>query len=84
MAFTIYIKNIGGRKFNRYYHNWEKAQQQLQEDLQDLQNSGSTITGHKDSMNVAKGWYDYSYTLRTDEGETAELTLVDGYFSDEE
>ena len=82
MAFTIYCKNIGGRKFNRYYQNWENAKNQLESDLSDLVKSGCKITSHRDSMNVAKGWYDYDYSLITDEGESAELSLIEGYFAD--
>lgn len=82
MAFTIYCKNIGGRKFDRYYQNWENAKTQLESDLSDLVKSGCKITSHRDSMNVAKGWYDYDYSLITDEGESAELSLIEGYFAD--
>ena len=82
MAFTIYCKNIGGRKFNRYYQNWENAKKQLESDLSDLVNRGCKITSHRDRMNVAKGWYDYDYSLVTDEGEDAELSLVENYFAD--
>ena len=83
MAFIIYCKNIGGRKFDRYYHKWENAKEMLMSDLNDLVNSGCKITSHRDRMNVAKGYYEFDYTLITDEGETACLTLMNGYFGDE-
>ncbi len=82
MAFIIYRKNIGGRIFDRYYQQWESAKNQLQSDLNDMLKNGCKITSHVDEMNVAKGWYDYYYTLKTNYQENAELSLVTGYFQD--
>ena len=83
MALFVYCKNIGGRKFNTYYHHWENAKNQLETDLAEMLQSGGKITSHRDGMNVAKGWYDYDYTIITHRGETGELSIIQAFYRDD-
>ena len=81
--FTIYRKIVGGRKFDRYFLQWDNAEALLEEERADLLKSGWKQLSHRDRMNVEKGFYLYDYTLQTPDGEDAELTLLDGFFADE-
>lgn len=80
--FTIYCKNVGGRKFDRYFRSWEKAKEKLEEERTSLLQRGWEEIGHRNFMNGAKGFYVFDYTLKSTDGESATLSLVDGYFSD--
>lgn len=80
--FTIYRKIVGGRKFDRYFRSWDRAEEELEKERHDLLESGWKEISHRNRMNVEKGFYLYDYTLKTPKGEDAELTLLDGFFSD--
>lgn len=80
--FTIYCKNVGGRKFDRYFRSWENAKALLMQECDALLKSGCTFVAKTDRMNSAKGFYEFQYDLLTPEGESATLSLIDGHFSD--
>lgn len=80
--FTIYRKDVGGRKFDRYFHKWENAEKVLEEELADLLKSGWKQTEHRDYFKCEKGYYIFYYALKTPKGEDAVLTLMNGYFAD--
>jgi hypothetical protein len=80
--FTIYCKNVGGRKFDRYFRSWENAKALLTEELNDVLNHGWEITRKRDRMNASKGFYEFQYDLVTPDGEEATFSLVDAYFND--
>ena len=80
--FTIYCKNVGGRKFDRYFRSWENAKNLLMQECDDLLKSGCKFCMKIDGMNSAKGFYEFQYDLITPDGEGVTLALIDGYFSD--
>ena len=80
--FTIYCKNVGGRKFDRYFRSWENAKNLLTQECNDLLKSGCTFVAKTDRMNSAKGFYEFQYDLITPDGEEVTLSLIDGHFSD--
>ena len=80
--FTIYCYNVGGRKFDRYFRSWERAKEELEKELKNLLKDSWTQLAHSDYFNAAKGFYVFGYTLKTTDGETAVLSLIDGYFID--
>lgn len=83
--FTILIKRVGNRRFDRYYKNWENAQNAMEyEEVADFLNSGYMIKNRIDRMNKEKGFYEYEVTLTKENEEEVSLALVDGFFMDEE
>lgn len=82
--FTILIKRVGNRRFDRYYKNWENAQNAMEyEEVADFLNSGYIIKNRIDRMNNEKGFYEYEVTLTKENEEEVSLALIDGYFMDE-
>lgn len=83
--FTIYSYNVGGRNRDRYYHLWREAAKALKKEVDHLVNeSGWKIIRKISRMNNSKGIYEYQFELVTPEGETAILSLKDGFFEDED
>ncbi len=80
--FTIYCKNVGGRRFDRYFHKWENAEKVLEEERADLLKSGWKQIDHRDYFNYEKGYEVFDYTMKTPDGEDVCLTLMHGYFID--
>ena len=90
--FSIYSKRVKspkygeGTPFDRYFHKWENAQKEMDEEVDEWLKEGAKIVRSWDEMNVAKGFYVYQKNLiwETEEG-TYEGTfaVVDGYFQDE-
>ena len=82
--FAIYCKNVGGRIHDRYFKNYHKAKVELEADVERMCDiCHAKITERIDRMNVAKGFYEYEVRMTLDNGETASLAIVDGYFEDE-
>ncbi len=83
--FTILVKRVGNRRFDRYYKNWENAEKAMEyEEVADFLNSGYMIKNRIDRMNNEKGFYEYEVTLTKENEEEVSLALIDGYFMDEE
>lgn len=80
--FTIYRKDVGGRVFDRYFRSWEEAKKVLLEELQTAIEHGWKETGSENRFHADKGFYIYFHELFTDHDEIAILSLIDGYFQD--
>ena len=81
--FTIYCKNVGGRKHDLYFKSWENAKESLLTDLKHMtEQLGWKQTRKTDEFNADKGFYVFQYNLITNEGEEVVLSLIDGYFND--
>lgn len=83
--FTIYIYDVDGRKHDRYFHQWANAEAELQKDIERITRDGKAkVVEDKDYFKVDKGYQVRYVTLKDNEGRTFTLSLVDGYFEDEE
>lgn len=78
----IYRKNVGGRKSDRYFREWDNAKNALLNELEDLKSHGWEITRTSDYVNVSKGSYEYGFSGVTDRGEKFSLSLIESYFED--
>jgi len=82
--FAIYRKDVGGRVHDRYFKNYDKAKEELKADVERMRDiCGGKVTERIDRMNVDKGFWEYEVRLTLENGETASLAIVDGYFEDE-
>lgn len=82
--FAIYRKDVGGRVHDRYFKNYDKAKEELKADVERMRDiCGGKVTERIDRMNVDKGFYEYEVRMTLENGETASLAIVDGYFEDE-
>ena len=82
MAFTVYIKEVGGRHFERYYKKWDNAKKELDSELAQMIKYGCTVTNRRDRPNDAKGFYEYDVEGKTSKGEDFTLYLVAECFQD--
>jgi hypothetical protein len=81
--FTILIKRVGNRRFDRYYKSWENAKNAMDnEEVEDFLNHGYKVKNKIDRMNKEKGFYEYEVTLTKENEEEVRLALVDGFFMD--
>ena len=82
--FAIYRKDVGGRVHDRYFKNYDKAKEELKADVERMRDiCGGKVTERIDRMNVDKGFWEYEVRMTLENGETASLAIVDGYFEDE-
>lgn len=82
--FAIFRKTVGGRVHDRYFKNYDKAKAELKQDVERLRDTcHGKVTKRIDRMNEDKGFYEYEVRMTVDTGETATLSIVDGYFEDE-
>lgn len=82
--FAIFRKTVGGRVHDRYFKNYAAARRELHADVQRLRDTcHGKVTKRIDRMNEDKGFYEYEVRMTVDTGETATLSIVDGYFEDE-
>ena len=82
--FAIYRKDVGGRVHDRYFKNYDKAKEELKADVERMRDiCGGKVTERIDRMNVDKGFYEYEVRMTLENGETASLAIVDGYFEDQ-
>jgi hypothetical protein len=83
--FTILHKRVGNRVFDRYYKDWDNAKHAFDvEEVEDFLESGYSIKNKIDRFNAAKGFYEYEVTLIKEDEEEVHLSLIDGFFMDEE
>lgn len=81
MAFLTYIKDVSGRKTERYFKEWENAEKQLSEDTERICKNGGTIIENVNYFNRAKG-FPVRYKTFSFEGEKIIISLVVSYFED--
>ena len=82
--FAIYRKDVGGRIHDRYFRNYERARQEIKQDVERMRDiCGAKVTETIDRMNEDKGFWEYEVRMALPNGETASLAIVDGYFEDE-
>ncbi len=82
MDFTVYIKEVGGRHFERYYKKWDNAKKELDSELAEMIKKGWTVTNRRDRFNEAKGFYEYDVKGKTSKGEDFTLFLAEECFQD--
>ncbi len=80
--FTIYIKDIGGRAFERYYRKCENAKKELESELSIAIAEGWVIRYRREKFNSDKGFYEFDVCGQTCEGEDFSFYLVEAHFQD--
>ena len=82
--FSIYRKNVGGRVHDRYFKNWDKANEELLADVERMRDvCGGKVTESTERVNVDKGFHEYEVRMTLEDGETVSHAIIDGYFEDE-
>ena len=83
--FTILHQDFNGRKYDRYFHNWDNAKKEMNKSIENTcKTLGGRVVGSVDRMNHEKGFYMYEKTAIFPNGEQCVWTLIDAYFEDEE
>ena len=81
--FAIYRKEVGGRKHDRYFMDYNNARTELKRDVERMRDvCGGKVVERIDRMNTAKGFSEYEVRMTTSEGEQVSLAIIDGYFED--
>lgn len=78
----IYRKNVGGRKSDRYFREWDHAKNALLNELEDLKSHDWEIKYTSDFLNGSKGSYEYCFGGVTHRGEKFTLSIIESYFED--
>lgn len=83
--FAIYRKEVGGRKHDRYFMDYNNARTELKRDVERMRDvCGGKVVERIDRMNTAKGFSEYEVRMQLPDGEKASHAIIDGYFEDEE
>ena len=80
--FTVYVREVGGREFARYYKKRDNAKNALEKDLGEAVAAGWVVKHKVDKFDAEKGVFELSCSGRTKSGEEFHLYLCDGYFQD--
>ena len=82
--FTILMKDVDGRRSNRYFKSWANAEKAMMEDICAVKKLTQIVhEAHLDRMNTDKGFYEREETLIACCGTRFHYALLDGYFEDE-
>lgn len=82
MFYTLHI-NVGGRKHNRFFHEFENVEREYNKEIADRVKSGWTITSNVNRFDVAKGQQYIEVHGKTPDGEDYAICIFDTYFEDE-
>lgn len=82
--FTILVKDFAGRKWNRYFCDWNNAKAAMEQNIKDTCESlNGVVHTSKEFMDEDKGFYVCYTTAGFPNGENCTWSLVEGYFEDE-
>ena len=81
--FTILVKDVDGRRQERYFHEWANAERAMMHDIDVVKKlTPIVLESHVDRMNADKGFYEREETLISKGGSRFHYSLIDGYFED--
>lgn len=82
--FYILRKNFNGRIADRYFQSWEKAKEEMNEDINScVEHLDGKVREARDHFNADKGIHIYQKTAYFDEvNEWCTWAILDGYFED--
>ena len=82
--FATFIRDVDGRRTERYFQNWQRAEQALQEAAHEIEERGGIKKVDTDYYNRAHGYYDRYVYYTMPDGRTFRLCIVESYFEDEQ
>lgn len=82
--FTILMKDVDGRRFDRYFKEWSHAESKMMNEVDDIERTfGCASRSRVDRMNTEEGFYEREETLKTPQGFCFHWALLNGYFIDD-
>lgn len=81
--FAIYRKEVGGRRSDRYFKEYNKAKAEIAANVERMREvCGGVVTETIDCFNADKCLWVYEVRMRLANGETATHAIIDGFFED--
>ena len=80
--FYILYKNVGGRKSERFFKNFENCKKEYLRAKKDRARFGWTITEDIERFNADKGFEEIQFSGKTPNEEDYTFAILDGYFED--
>lgn len=81
--FTSLIKDVDGRKTERYFKRYDNAEKAMVEDINSCNKTiPLALVKCVNKTNIAKGFHERYEIYKSDKGETFTWSLVENYFED--